>query len=211
MQYDPSAMQNHPSAHAGFSKIYEGNPPWDIGKPQPPFVTIADRVIGPVLDAGCGTGNTALFFAALGRQVTGIDFVEEAIRRARAKAAERGLTAEFLVKDAMTLGEWDRRFASAIDSGLFHIYDGDERRCYVQGLANAIRPGGRLFLFTFTEEATEGGVSRQQLYEIFADGWEVESVELVRGEVSPAFTAEFPDAFPEGGPKGWFAIIRRQS
>jgi SAM-dependent methyltransferase len=210
MQYDPSAMQSHPSAHVGFSKIYEGNPPWDIGKPQPPFVTIADRVVSPVLDAGCGTGNTALFFAALGHQVTGIDFVDEAIRRARAKAAERGLTAKFLIKDAMTLGEWGERFASVIDSGLFHIYAGDERRCYVQGLMNVVQPGGRLFLFTFTEEAPEGGVSRQQLYEIFADGWDVESVELVRGEMSPAFTAEFPDAFPEGGPKGWFAIIRRK-
>ena len=210
MQYDAAALQNHPSAHLGFSKIYEGNPPWDIGKPQPPFVTIAGQVISPVLDAGCGTGNTALFFAALGHQVTGIDLVDEAIRRARAKAAERGLTAKFLIKDAMTLGEWDERFASVIDSGLFHVYAEDERRCYVHGLANVVQPGGRLFLFTFTEEAPEGGVSRQQLYEIFTDGWDVESVELVRGEVSPAFTAEFPDAFQEGGPKGWFAIIRRK-
>jgi len=209
MQYDPTAMQNHPSAHAGFTKIYEGNPPWDIGKPQPPFVAIADRVLSPVLDAGCGTGNTALFFAARGHRVTGIDFVEEAIRRARAKAAERDLPVEFLVKDAMTLGGWDERFASVIDSGLFHIYAGDEQRRYVQGLAHVVQPGGQLFLFTFTEEAPEGGVSRQQLYDIFADGWDVESVELVRGEVSPAFTAEFPEAFPEGGPKGWFAVIRR--
>jgi SAM-dependent methyltransferase len=210
MKYDPSAMQNNPSAHAGFTKIYEGNPPWDIGKPQPPFVAVADRVISPVLDAGCGTGNTALFFAARGRRVTGIDFVEEAIQRARAKAAERALPAEFLVKDAMTLGAWDERFASVIDSGLFHIYAGDERRRYVQGLAHVVQPGGHLFLFTFTEEAPEGGVSRQQVYDIFADGWNVESVELVRGEVNPAFTAEFPDAFPEGGPKGWFAVIRRK-
>ena len=130
MKYDPLAMQNHPSAHAGFTKIYGGNPPWDIGKPQPPFVAVADRVISPVLDAGCGTGNTALFFAARGHRVTGIDFVEEAIRRARAKAAERGLPVEFLVKDAMTLGAWDERFASVIDSGLFHIYAGHERRRY---------------------------------------------------------------------------------
>jgi hypothetical protein len=35
-------------------------------------------------------------------------------------------------------------------------------------------------------------------------------VDLVRGEVSPAFAAEHPDAFPEGGPKGWFAVIRRE-
>jgi len=81
VRYDPSAMQNHPSALVGFTKIYEGNPPWEIGKPQPPFVAIADQLISPVLDAGCGTGSTALFFAARGHQVTGIDFVEEAIRR----------------------------------------------------------------------------------------------------------------------------------
>ena len=56
-----------------------------------PFVAVADRVTGPVLDAGCGTGDNALFFAARGHRVTGIDFVEEAIRRARGKAAERGL------------------------------------------------------------------------------------------------------------------------
>jgi hypothetical protein len=34
MKYELSAMQNHPAAHAGFTKIYaETNPPWDIGKP----------------------------------------------------------------------------------------------------------------------------------------------------------------------------------
>jgi len=81
---------------------------------------------------------------------------------------------------------------------------------YVEGLKHVLEPGGRLFLFTFTEHAPEGGVSREQLHEIFAEDWEVESVELARGEVSPAFLAEFPDAFPESGLKGWFAIIRRK-
>jgi cyclopropane fatty-acyl-phospholipid synthase-like methyltransferase len=97
-----------------------------------------------------------------------------------------------------------------IDSGLFHVYAGDEQqRRYVEGLKHVLEPGGRLFLFTFTEDAPEGGVSQEQLHEIFADGWVVESVELARGEVSSAFLAEFPDAFPESGLKGWFAIIRR--
>ena len=32
------------------------------------------------LDAGCGLGENALFLAARGHRVTGIDFVEEAIR-----------------------------------------------------------------------------------------------------------------------------------
>jgi hypothetical protein len=46
-----------------FESIYAGKAPWDIGKPQRPFVAAADRVNSPVLDAGCGTGDSALFFA----------------------------------------------------------------------------------------------------------------------------------------------------
>ncbi len=47
---------------------------------------------------------------------------------------------------------------------------------------------------------------RQGLYDAFADGWDVESVQPVRGEVNPAFTAEFP----KDGSKMWFAVIRRK-
>jgi SAM-dependent methyltransferase len=212
MQVDKKLpMQNEPSALAGFTRIYaETNPPWDIGKPQPPFVAVADQVVSPVLDAGCGTGGTSIFFAARGEQVTGIDFVEEAIRRARAKAHEHGLAVEFLIKDAMTLRDWDKRFASVIDSGLFHIYTGDERRRYAQGLAHVLRPGGRLFLYSFNDDPSwpGGGVSRQELHDAFSDGWEVESLELVGGEVNPAFEAEFPGKF--ANMKMWFAIIRRK-
>lgn len=46
-----------------FESIYAKKPPWDIGKPQQAFVEVADRVTGAILDAGCGTGENALFFA----------------------------------------------------------------------------------------------------------------------------------------------------
>jgi SAM-dependent methyltransferase len=209
-------MMNHPSAQAGFTKIYaDGIPPWEIGKPQPPFIEVAEQVIGPVLDSGCGTGNTALYFASRGLNVTGIDFVEKVIRQARDKAIERGLSVRFLVKDAMTLCEWGETFASVIDSGLFHIYHGDEQRRYVQGLAHVLKPGGRLFLFSFSDKIDEslglGGVSKRELYDTFADGWEIESLELVRGEGNPELIAKFPELDPANGdPKMWFAIIRRK-
>ncbi len=196
---------------ATFVKAYAGKAPWDIGKPQAPFVTVADRVTSPVLDAGCGTGDTALYFAARGYRVTGFDFLEEPIRRARVKAAERGLAVEFLVKDALTLGDWGERFASVIDSGLFHVFSDDDRRRYVQGLAHVVEPGGRLFLLCFSDEepGTEGPrrVSRQELYDAFADGWEVESIQPARIEVKPEFTEI---TFSAGGPKAWFAVVRRK-
>jgi SAM-dependent methyltransferase len=195
---------------AAFEHLYAGPAPWDIGRPQGLFAAVAGRFTSPVLDAGCGTGEHALLLARRGHRVTGIDFVEEAIRRARRKAAERGLDVEFLVKDALTLGEWGARFASAIDCGLFHVFSDADRRRYVAGLAHVLAPGSRLFLWCFSDEepGTEGPrrVSRQELYDAFADGWEVESIQPARCEVNPAFTEiEFSD----GVPKLWFAIIRR--
>src|SRR5205823_9061197 len=141
-----------------FENIYAGKAPWDIGKPQTPFVAAADRVVSPVLDAGCGTGDTALFLAARGHKVTGIDFLEEPIRRARAKAAERNLKVDFLVMDALTLGDWDRRFKTVVDSGLFHIFSDVDRQRYVDGLKSVVEPGGRIFLMCFSiDEPGAGG------------------------------------------------------
>ena len=196
---------------AAFEGLYAGPAPWDIGKPQPTFVAIADRVVSPVLDAGCGTGEHALFLAARGHRVVGIDFVSEAIRRARAKAAERGLSVEFRVQDALTLGDGGERFASVTDCGLFHVFSDDDRRRYVQGLAQALQPGGRLFLMCFSDEepGNDGPrrVSRRELSDAFADGWEVESIQPCRAERDPAFTEV---TFSEGGPKMWFAVVRRK-
>jgi cyclopropane fatty-acyl-phospholipid synthase-like methyltransferase len=209
----PSSISapNNSANRATFENFYDGKAPWDIGKPQRTFAAIADRVTGPVLDAGCGTGEHALFFAARGLRVTGIDFVEEALRRARAKAVERGLAVEFLIKDATALGEWGERFGSVIDSGLFHGFSDYDRRRYVQGLARVVEPGGRLFLMCFSDEepGAEGPrrVSRQELHVAFTDGWEVESVEPTRFDIDPGFTEV---KFSEGGPKGWFAVVLRK-
>ena len=73
-----------------FESAYAGQAPWDIGRPQKAFLDVADQITGSVLDAGCGTGDNALYFAERGCTVTGIDFLEEPITRAKQKAAERG-------------------------------------------------------------------------------------------------------------------------
>ena len=76
-------LASHSVDLATFEELYAGPAPWDIGRPQGQFVAIADRVTSPVLDPGCGTGEPALFLAGRGHRVIGIDFVDEAIRRAR--------------------------------------------------------------------------------------------------------------------------------
>jgi hypothetical protein len=63
--------------------------------------------------------------------------------------------------------------------------------------------------FSDAEPGTEGPrrVSRQELYDAFADSWEVEAVQPAQSEVHPEFTGF---EISEGGPKVWFAVIRRQ-
>ena len=193
-----------------FEAMYAGQAPWDIGKPQKPVIDMADQITGSVLDAGCGTGDTALFLAGRGCKVTGIDFLEVPIQRAQRKAAERGVQVTFLVKDATTLKDWTERFDNVIDSGLFHVFSDDDRRRYVEGLATVLKPGGRLFLMCFSDEEprTQGPrrISQQELHNAFAEGWVVESIQPIRFEVIPNLK-DF--SFSEGGPKAWFAVIRR--
>lgn len=76
-----------------FETAYTGQAPWDIGRPQQAFFAVADRITGSVLDAGYGTGENACTLPRMilpsVAKVTGIDFLDEPIQRARRKAAER--------------------------------------------------------------------------------------------------------------------------
>ena len=193
-----------------FESAYVGQPPWDIGRPQKTIVDIAERIGGSILDAGCGTGENALFFAARGHKVTGVDFLAEPLRQARQKAAERNLSANFLEMDALELKSLPEVFDAVIDSGLFHVFSDEDRMRYVAGLASVVKPGGRLYLVCFSdEEPGEQGprrVSRAELAAAFAAGWQVELIEPTRFEVR----SDLKDIqFSPGGPKAWLAVVRR--
>ena len=186
-----------------FASLYSGQPPWDIG--------VAEQISGSILDAGCGTGDNALYFASIGQKVIGIDFLEEPIQRAKRKAAERGLNVVFLVKDALTLTDWSERFDSVIDCGLFHVFSDEDRKKYVAGLATILKPGGRLFLLCFSDDepGTQGPrrVSQKELHDAFSKGWAIDSIQPSRFEVNPN-VKDF--VFSEGGPKAWFVVARRE-
>jgi L-amino acid N-acyltransferase YncA/ubiquinone/menaquinone biosynthesis C-methylase UbiE len=163
--------------------MYEGTPPWDIGRPQPAFLGLAEggELRGRVLDAGCGTGEHTLMAARLGLDATGIDSAPSAIAAAKRKAAERGLTARFLVGSALELAELGEQFDTVLDSGLFHVFDDEQRRLYVKNLRAIMRPGGRYCMLCFSDrQPGEGGprrVTQQEIRSSFADGWRVDSIE----------------------------------
>jgi SAM-dependent methyltransferase len=187
--------------------MYAGLPPWEIGRPQKAFVDVADQIVGSILDAGCGTGENALFFARRGHKVTGIDFLAGPIARAKEKA---GSLATFLVMDALAIKELPEVFDSVIDCGLFHVFSDEDRRRYVEGLATVLRPGGRLFLLCFSDAEPQGQgprrVSKKEIEDAFAEGWVIESIEPSRYEVRPDAAHM---GFSEGGPRAWFVVVRR--
>jgi cyclopropane fatty-acyl-phospholipid synthase-like methyltransferase len=193
-----------------FENAYAGKAPWDIGKPQKPFVEVADGIKGQVLDSGCGTGDLAIFLAGRGCQVTGVDFLEEPIRRAKKKADECATNARFLVKNALSLQDWTERFDHVTDSGLFHVFNDEDRTRYVAGLAHVLKPGGRIYLMCFSdaEPGTQGPrrVSKMELEQAFGENWAIESISPSRFEIRPDFTEM---TFSEGGPRSWFLMARR--
>jgi SAM-dependent methyltransferase len=189
-----------------FEEAYEGTPPWDTGRPQPAFecVVEVEPLRGPVLDAGCGTGENALLFAARGFEAIGVDAVEAAVATARAKARARGLTAEFLVHDALRLGELGRRFATVIDSGLFHTFDDAERRQYAASLAAATSSGARIYILCFSEhERGSGGPARVTQAELRA------VFDHAPFRVLGITSAEMGSNLGGHGRKAWLAMVER--
>jgi SAM-dependent methyltransferase len=166
-----------------FDEMYSGTPPWDIGRPQPAFVQLADAgaISGRVLDAGCGTGENALLLADRGLEVVGVDAAPKAIAAAARKAADRGLSARFQVWDALQLAELGEQFDTVIDSGLFHVFDDERRARYVSALGSVLRSGGRYFMLCFSDaQPGDWGPRRVRADEIrtaFAAGWTVDSIE----------------------------------
>ena len=192
---------------ADFDDSYIGSPPWDIGRPQPIFAALMEEgaIAGRVLDAGCGTGEHTLMAAAHGLEATGIDASPRAIAAAKRKAADRGIGARFVVLDALALADLHEQFDTVIDSGLFHVFDDERRALYVESLASAVRPGGRVLLACFSErEPGDWGprrVTQAELRAAFSSGWSIESIE-------PAQFHTNMDAPPA---QAWLARIERSA
>jgi SAM-dependent methyltransferase len=202
----------HPTSHERMTgqpwdaSYQDGPAPWDVGHPQPAVMRLASEggFTGPVLDAGCGTGENALHVALLGLQVLGVDVAETALEIARAKAVHRGLQIEFAVADALDLESLGRTFETVLDCGLFHSFDGDERPGYVASLAS-VTDHGTLYVLCFSDVGPDAGphpVSQEELRAVFhpGNGWNVAAIEPDRVQT------RFHD---ENGAPAWLATIKR--
>jgi SAM-dependent methyltransferase len=170
-----------------FGTMYRlGFTPWD-GHPIPARVRAAAEATekGRALDVGCGTGDTAIFLAGQGWDVTGVDFVQRALDRARAKAAAAGVRVNFVQADVADLdsaGIGDR-FRLIVDTGLLHGLADDVRDAYVGHLAHLAAPGATLIIGAFPTggDGEPRGIDRAEIVRRFAPDWELRSAATEEG------------------------------
>jgi cyclopropane fatty-acyl-phospholipid synthase-like methyltransferase len=197
-----------------------GSPPWDIGHPQPAMVEAGRRgwVGGRVLDAGCGTGEHALYFAATGCEVIGVDAAPAAIARAAAKVASRAPAQppRFVVADLLTqaVAFAERPFDTVIDMGFFHTLSDDDRSVWRAVLSTLLASDGCYVMMCFSElvpgDVGPRRLSEAEIRETFGASAGFAVADLERTELEsrresaavavPAWLTRIKRAQAEGGP-----------
>ena len=194
------------SQEGAFDQSSSGISSWNIARPQPAIVRLAQsgEIVGTVLDVGCGTGENALYLSSLGHEVTAIDTAQEAIDKARRKSLERRLRVNFRLVDALALPCLGLTFDTVIDSGLFHVFSDEERVEYANNLGAVLMPGGRYFMLCLSERETREGprrVTKAEITDAFRDGWTINDIQETK----------FETLIHEGGAWAWLATISRNA
>ncbi len=99
---------------------------------------------GAALDVGCGEGRNAVWLAEQGWRVTGVDFSEVGLEKARRLAEARGVSVEWVLADLRAY----QPAAGAYDLVvvLYLHLPAEERRAVHGAATRALRPGGVLLV-----------------------------------------------------------------
>lgn len=99
-----------------------------------------------VLDVPCGEGRLAIELATRGHKLTGLDFNPPVVAKARERASERKVSADFQVGDMRKLA-----FGPEFDALInwftsFGYFDDATNLEVAKGFAHALKPGGKLLV-----------------------------------------------------------------
>ena len=115
---------------------------------------------GKALDIGCGVGANAIWLAEQGWQVTGVDFSEAAIERAKSMASIRGVEVEFVVADAAS--HQPRGEYQLITMFYLHLPP-EDRAKLLESISRGLSAGGALLFVGHDRSAPPSGWSQEHL------------------------------------------------
>ena len=141
-----------------------------------------------VLCVGDGEGRNSTWLAARGCAVTAFDISPVGLAKARALAAERGVTVDFRLS-SVDDWEWTAEAFDAVVAVFVQFATPAQRAAMFEGFARTLRPGGLLLLVGYgplqLEYRTGGPGIAEHLYtepllrESFA-GWRIEQLSRVQ-------------------------------
>ncbi len=152
---------------------------------------------GPLLDAGCGTGLSGPYLAALGyRDIDGLDMSADMLALARGRGVYRNLVEAAL---GGRLPIEDAAYAAVFSTGVFT--EGHAPASSLDDLVRIVQPGG-FVIFTVRDSVLQTGGFRARFAELEKDGrW-------APVEESPSFRA-FAVAEPEVTVKAFVFRVAR--
>jgi len=138
--------------------------------------TVKGKQPGAALDLAMGQGRNALYLAAEGWKVTGVDLSDEGLQHARAAAARKQVTLETINAN---LDDWD--FGKQRWDLVTMIYAGNAA-AWFEKIKPSLRPGGLFVLEYFAHDPARGqddGMLAGQLAKVFAAGFQIVRDEVV--------------------------------
>ena len=181
----------------------EGNTPWEQGAASPALVEYLESnppLEGKILVPGCGLGHDVRALSRPDNEVTGIDIAPAAIKLA--EAFPKTGRENFRVADLFDLPPGLRGcFDWVWEHTCFCAIDPPMRAQYVQGVSDALKPGGHLLAIFFLNPGNQGdgppyGVTREELDGFFA------------GRFSPVREWKPGKAYPGREGREWMRLLQ---
>ena len=162
--------------------------PWEDLAEHPPFAEALLQLVageengdgppyGRALDLGCGSAVWGVQLARRGWQVTGVDLVERALRRARERVAAAGVEVRLAHGDVTALHEAGvgSGFRLVLDTGTFHGLTPPQREAMGREVDAVCAPDATVVLDCFAPRRRgplPRGADRAEVARAFP-GWEI--------------------------------------
>lgn len=164
--------------------------PWEDAATNPEFVEKASELFareekgslpyGQALDVGTGSGIWGIELAKRGWQVTGIDFVEKALQRARNRVKKAGVEMHLVHGDVTDLRGCGvgSGYRLILDTGTFHDLDSTRQKAMGREISAVAAPDAAVLLLVWPKRRRPliRGASQEEIEDAFP-GWKITDVE----------------------------------